>query len=47
MTTFNQCPNCKKRQSAGYKKIYECKKCPTHYSHECSGDTYPNCASKE
>ena len=47
MTKFNRCPNCGAKPGSGYRKIYECKKCGTHYCHKCGGDRCPDCASKE
>ena len=51
-TKFNHCPNCRRTPSGGlfggvFFKVYECKRCGTHWCFDCGKDRCPDCASKE
>jgi hypothetical protein len=52
MTTFNQCPNCKKKPKGGilggsFMAIHECSKCGKLYCYQCGDKRCPDCGSKE
>ena len=50
-TTFNQCPNCRRRPERGFfgapsLTIFECKECETLYCYKCGDARCPNCGGK-